>query len=123
MIKAPIVVDNFGDLLIFSSIADAQRYLEPIDVRDKEYLAYDSEGRLLKLDVAIEKSDLRKIPTLADGGEQIVLRPAEAEPLHAAELQGKLIQYFAQVGEAGEWLRSATLDELIQKGVENYKTA
>lgn len=120
--KAPIIIDNSGDLLIFSSIEQAQQYLEPIDVHNKEYIAYDSEGRLLKLNVTREKSDLRRLPTFADSGEHITLQPAESEPLHAAELQSKLIQYFAQVGEARKWLRNATLAELVQKGVEKYVT-
>ena len=52
-IKTPVViVDRRGtDLSIHASIEDAQLHLEAIDVKNNEYAAYDSEGRLLGLDV------------------------------------------------------------------------
>ena len=54
MIKHPIFLDNFGDVLVFESVRDATRYIEPIDVTNNEYVGYDSEGRLLNLTVTDE---------------------------------------------------------------------
>ena len=47
--RPPIIVDNFGDVMFFESAHTAERYLEAIDVEHGEYVAYDSEGRLLQL--------------------------------------------------------------------------
>ncbi len=47
-----IVVASDGDLLAFDSPARVERYVESIDVENGEYLhAFDSEGRLLALEV------------------------------------------------------------------------
>lgn len=54
MIKLPIIIDEHGDISIFLSVAEACDYLEPIDVKNNEYSAYDSEGRCLKLGIASE---------------------------------------------------------------------
>ncbi|MGO4223678.1 hypothetical protein AB4Y64_17725, partial [Lysobacter sp. TAF61] len=45
----PIVIDEHGDISLFPSVEAASRYLEPIDVRNNEYVAYDSAGFLLEL--------------------------------------------------------------------------
>lgn len=47
--KAPIVLDENGDVSLFATVEEAARYMEPIDVRNNEYVAYDSEGYRLKL--------------------------------------------------------------------------
>ena len=41
---APIVIDEHGDVSFFADVAVAARALEPIDVRNHEYVAYDSLG-------------------------------------------------------------------------------
>ena len=40
--RPPIVIDEHGDISIFPSVEAAARYMEPIDVRNNEYVAYDS---------------------------------------------------------------------------------
>ena len=47
--RPPIVLDEHGDISFFPSVEAAARYVEPIDVRNGEYIAYDSSGFLLKL--------------------------------------------------------------------------
>jgi hypothetical protein len=47
--RPPIVIDEHGDISIFPSVELAARYMEPIDVRNNEYVAYDSAGVLLRL--------------------------------------------------------------------------
>lgn len=37
--------------MFFRSVDDAERYLEPVDVRSGEYVAYDASGRRLGLEV------------------------------------------------------------------------
>jgi hypothetical protein len=44
IMETPIVVLESGDVLFFRSLSCAKRYLEPIDIRNDEYIAYDSEG-------------------------------------------------------------------------------
>ena len=48
--RPPIVLDEHGDISLLSTAEAAARYVEPIDVRNDEYIAYDSAGFLLKLD-------------------------------------------------------------------------
>jgi hypothetical protein len=45
----PIVVDENGDVSFYPSVEAAARALEPIDVKNNEYIAYDSEGFILQL--------------------------------------------------------------------------
>jgi hypothetical protein len=47
--RPPIILDEHGDISLFPSVETAARYVEPIDVRNGEYIAYDSSGFLLKL--------------------------------------------------------------------------
>ncbi len=47
--QPPIVLYEHGDISIFPSIEAAARYVEPTDVRNGEYVAYDSSGSLLEL--------------------------------------------------------------------------
>ena len=51
----PIIVDEHGDLMVFASESELSDYLEPIDVRNGEYIAYDSKGEQLTLLVETEK--------------------------------------------------------------------
>lgn len=54
LIKLPIVVLADDGPLVFRSIEDAERYLEPIDVRNGEYRAFDARGCELRLSVEAE---------------------------------------------------------------------
>lgn len=102
--KTPIIVYENGDLLIFESIKDAVVYLEPVDVENDEYTAFDSEGYNLKLRtdgniVFIEKQDSKS-----------------SEYLHEI-----LTEFLVYLGITAEWCATATLSELAEKGL-NYKT-
>ena len=102
--KVPIIVSNFGDVLIFDSIEKAERYIEPIDVDNNEYIAYDSEGHLLHL---------VNLPRY-----QVAIEPAETEPNHANELREILMDFLARTGVSKSWLSRASLQELVKKGME-----
>src|SRR5690606_19360688 len=54
--KTPIIVSENGDILVFPTVGEACAYLEPIDVKNGEYIAYDSDGQLLELKVSLEKT-------------------------------------------------------------------
>ena len=84
MIKLPvIVVDKKGvDIGIYKEIKDVEQHLEAIHVKNDEYIAYDAEGRLLKLE-----TDGRYIKVLA----------TEEDPMHAAELEASLREYLIAV--------------------------
>jgi hypothetical protein len=103
----PIILNNFGDVLVFDSVEKAVRYIEPIDVSNNEYTGYDGEGRLLQLSVL---NDTR-----------IVIGLAENEPNHKDELYNVLIDFLARIGIAQEWLKQASLEDLVMKSLE-YKT-
>ena len=49
--EMPIIVDENGDVSIYWTLEDAKKALEPIDVKNDEYIAYDGLGRLLLLEV------------------------------------------------------------------------
>lgn len=76
-ITPPLFFDDDGDMLVFTTLQLASRYLEPADVR-RNLIGYDSNGLLL---------GIRE----ASGGIAIVA--LEAEPGHADDLHIKLASY------------------------------
>jgi hypothetical protein len=106
-VKLPIIIDNFGDVLVFESVKGAERYIESVDVINQEYVGYDSEGRLLQL-------------TVVDRN-QVSIQSAESEPTHANELRETLTQFLSYVGVSDKWLLGASLEELVERMLE-YKT-
>ena len=100
--EPPIILDNFGDVLIFENVEDALSYVEPIDVSNGEYVGYDSMGRRLELTVFKGK---------------VIIEPSEIEPTHAGELHAILVGFFTTgVGLSPDWLARASLDELVAAG-------
>jgi hypothetical protein len=111
--KPPIILDNRGDLLIFGSANDAVAYVEPIDVENKEYVAYDSEGCLLSLSVR------------GRWIKRIIIEPQETDPAHGEELRGKLekflVHVFVRQGRDPIHLINAPLNDLVATASE-FKT-
>lgn len=101
--EPPIIVNNRGDAAIFRSRNAAEEYMEPADVLDDQYVAYDSRGRLLYIDV--------------EGG-RVWVRGGEINPSHADDLRGILIRYLTYMKMPTEWLDNATLQELVNKRLE-----
>ena len=104
--KPPIIVYEPGDASIFQSVRSAESYLEPIDVKKNEYVAYDSEGRLLSLSATNFK---------------VSIESAEPEPTHVLELRRILSDFLAHNGVQQKWLQTASLQELVTKALE-YKS-
>lgn len=54
-----IATDGGGDVTVFRSVDDAARFLEPVDVRNAEYEAYDARGRKLEATARAQNVQLR----------------------------------------------------------------
>jgi hypothetical protein len=115
--KPPIIIDENGDISFFESVKDVELYLEPIDVINGEYVAYDSEGHILQLSVECKDSANIFSPL-----ETVVLSPSATPQRHTAELKRILIDFFGRVGADKKWLSTASLEELITEGIKKYKT-
>jgi hypothetical protein len=113
-LKPPIIVSEPGEVLIFRSTSEVEEYIEWPDVYESRYIAYDSEGRLLKL-----LSPQGKKPTKFMGitsynvDEPIRIEPAEVEPGHAHELRELLREHLIHLGEPYESVLDLSLDELL----------
>lgn len=118
-IKLPIIiVDKRGDdISIHTSIEDAQLDLEAIDVLNKEYRAYDSEGRILALDVVRDKTALLfgLFKTTVD---RVNIQVAEEEPQHADELRMALLRFLGRLGVVDISPTSNRMDQLIEAAME-----
>jgi len=79
----PVFVIDGLDIGVFASVEEAVLQLEPVDVKQGEYSAYDSEGRLLGLAV--------------DGGK-VTAHLVDAQASHADELAGKLRGFLKAMG-------------------------
>src|SRR5690348_16022332 len=100
LIKPPILVTEPGDADIFNSVEAAERYVEHYDVGD--LVAYDSEGRLLRL-----------LPTTP----RITIEAAESVPNHIEQTREVLLQFLHAVGESDETLRDRSLNDLFAVAV------
>src|SRR5438067_7093154 len=98
-----IVVASNGDLLAFESPNDVERYVESIDVENGEYsLAFDSEGRLLALEVEHPTVRHKFLWLESVGLTPVHLVERESQPTHAVELMSVLRGALARVGRPGE---------------------
>lgn len=95
----PIFLDESGDILVFCSKEKAQRYVEAIDVANNEYRGYDSEGRLLNLQ-------------LSDTGV-IEIQLHELQPTHQMELKYILVKFLLEVEQKNIQISQVSLEELV----------
>lgn len=115
MITIPIIVDEHGDMSFFESVEHAERKLEAIDVRNEEYVAYDSEGRLLR--VTIERGEAPIFFGLDKTTvDYVVIESAEDEPSHAPQLRAALVDFLERIGVSLDDPESLSLQELVSKG-------
>jgi hypothetical protein len=105
--EMPIIVHNKGDVLVFETVEAAQGYIEPVDVINNEYVAYDNDGRLLRISVASKN--------------KILIKQDETMPTHAQELSRVLKYFFERIGVDPTWLKQASLQDLIVKSLD-YRT-
>jgi len=92
VIAPPIVVDARGNLLVFSSRAEAEAYLEPDRVRSGEYpVAYDREGRLLRIQVRVDERHVLGLFKRVSERTEIV--ETEHIATHEAALRALLLRF------------------------------
>jgi hypothetical protein len=109
-------LDNRGDVRFFESLQEAENYVEAIDVVNNEYVGYDSEGRILSL--AVKPGSTGILGQLGIRRNRVAITIDEQRPSHADELRTLLVSFLRRVGVAQQWLNSASLDELVRKGIE-----
>lgn len=80
----PIFVIDGQDVIVFESVKEAKLSLEPIDVTNSVYVAYDAQGRLLRLE-----TDDRRVNMFL----------AQDEPTHADELEAALREFLQAMNE------------------------
>ncbi len=68
--KLPIIIYEHGDILSFDSLAEACNYVEPIDVKNNEYIVYDSTGEILNFEVVVRR---KKVFFVGLEKEEIIL--------------------------------------------------
>jgi hypothetical protein len=100
MVRPPVFLCEGLDVLAYRSIEAAERHIEPIGVTGDETI-YDSEGRLLLIEVA--------------GRNRVSIRSAETNPEHRQELRKALVRFLAHTGESDIWLKNASLQDLATK--------
>lgn len=108
--RTPIFIDNNGDISVFTSVQDAENWIEPIDVLNSEYEAFDSDGRSLVL--AVNKQ--QGFSSLVQEIVQISL--AETEPNHAEELRQRL-RRFLSAAEGRDFPPDASLSQLVNSAL------
>lgn len=116
--KPPIILYGEGYFDFFKSVEEAERYAEPIDVQNQEYVAaYDSEGRRLELRVEEEVVaglfGLGKIKR-----ERVRIVPTEDTATHADELKSLLQDFLPKLKTPPDSLHSASLQDLIAAGIQ-----
>lgn len=94
----PIFVNEHGDLGVYATAEDAQHDLEAIDVNNKEYVAYDAEGRLLRLETP---------------GDEVLVSLAEPTPNHTGELEQAIRGFLRRLGDPTSEDAASTLATLV----------
>ena len=98
--KLPIIINESGDITLYTSVADAEINLEPIDVKDCIYSGYDAEGRLLKIELI---------------GNKVSIKIAESKPSQKRELEELLRRALTIVGRNINEIELGDLNSLIEK--------
>jgi hypothetical protein len=114
MIKAPIVVDARGDMLLFSGVDMMVSYLEAIDVQKNEYLAYDSEGRAIAL-TTVKEPRSHLFGLVSSTAEVVKVAEVEAVPSHSDALAATVRDFLARIESVPpETAELATLIRLLE---------
>ncbi len=113
----PIVVSEQGALLLFESVADAERYLEAIDVEDGRYVAYDSEGGVLRLTTTDELRPM--LFGLLRAKSKRVIVEAQVAQQDPGKLRDELVVFLGHLGvSAAELTDVKPLTALVSLAIE-----
>ncbi|MDA3798967.1 MAG: hypothetical protein PF692_07795 [Kiritimatiellae bacterium] len=102
--KPPIIIYEEGNIVFYESVGSAELCIEAIDVDNHVYVAYDSEGCLLRLSTLLET---------------VLIRDGESDSNHAEELRSRLVYYFSR-DPNDKSLALATLPELVELGIRHF---
>ena len=116
--KAPIIINGHGNVSIFESVEHAEQYLEPINVKNNEYVVYDSTGRLLQS--AICKTKLPSIFCESKFIETVRISAIENGSDRSGELHKLLIKFFQETRAVVDINHLLSLPELVDKSVSIY---
>lgn len=116
--KPPIIVVEHGDVTIFKSVAKAQLGLEPIDVKNGEFVAYDKNGCLLRLTVI--KKEKPSFFCKEKSIEAVNIFEAEDGGSNTKDLREVLINFFKRTGVNDPEDKYLSLDDLVDKAVKQY---
>jgi hypothetical protein len=110
-----IVVDRNGaDLFIYASHEELEKDLEAIDIKRNEYIAFDSEGRLLTLGI-----QQKRIPVLfrlfKSTTDVVVVQDIEEVPSAVNTLRDALIRFLIESGNRSELLDKMGITDLLHK--------
>lgn len=83
----PIFVIEDRDVGVYESVQEVQLHLEPVFIA--ENVAYDAQGRLLRLET---------------DGRRVTVSLAEHEPTHASELEGAIREFL-------KWMKEPMADD------------
>lgn len=103
-----VIAYEHGDVIVFGSIFAAERYLEPIDVRNEEYILYNGNARRLIPNVEVDSGSI----------ERVVITFDENEPLHTSELREILTGLLTFAGEKVEILEQMSLEHLVLESLK-----
>jgi hypothetical protein len=109
--KEPIIVYENGAVDIFDRRDRAEAYVEPIDVRNNEYVFYDSEGQLLEALIVEDSRGIEHV-VLQDGKEEIYDKPG------LALILARFLNY---LGYQKNDLEQMSLSQLVDEGLK-FKT-
>lgn len=78
MVTTPIFVGDVDgpDLAVFRTVAEAEGFIEPPDVRNHDVVAYDSSGQRLEIEVESRRTRLRRARSATPQDPALVSRIA-----------------------------------------------
>lgn len=117
--KPPIIVSDAGNIYLFRSVQEAERYLEPPDVEDGQTIVHDSEGRRLSLEIVAEPS-IKLLGLAINSIETGRIGREESLPIHGNELKQLLIDFLVRVGAAPESFDNTTLEDVLGKATQSW---
>lgn len=108
-----VLIDSTGDIEVFDTVQELEQYAEPADVLQNEFVAYDSEGRLLSLQVVhvVRGRFLKVRPPVVRVVE------AEQEPAHRDDLRRSLLRFLVQLGDDETVCEQSSLSNLLSRVV------
>jgi hypothetical protein len=110
----PVIANEHGDVSFFRSLEDAERYLEPIDVAQGEYVMYDGSGRRLAPGVVRRKKG-RLGGLLGVTREEVCITETGVDA--EAELRETLLGFLHRTSQMRESLELQPLDDLVRRAV------